>query len=298
MRLLEAQLGGVLDRHDALAGGDERGERVERGRLARAGAAADQDVQPPGHRASQHVAQRRRPGAELDDVVRRQATAAEATDRQDGPVDRQRRDDDIHARAVGQPGVHEWLGLVDAPAERGEDALDRVTDLFLAREARVAAFEAAGALDPDRTRPVDHHLLDLRVAQQRLERTEAERALGDELDEVVARRLVEQRGLAVDQRSDARVQVLLDSLPGAVEQARAQVVGEAVEDGGLGGGLHATRRCSPAGIRPRLRGRATGAEQGHNASVTVRPPAAAPRRSPGGRFRRRISRANAWAAAR
>ena len=47
-RLLQAQLGRVLDRHHPLAGRDEAGERVEQRRLARAGAAADQDAAPPG----------------------------------------------------------------------------------------------------------------------------------------------------------------------------------------------------------------------------------------------------------
>ena len=40
--LAELQLGGVLDRDDALVVGDERGEHVEHGRLAGAGAAGDE----------------------------------------------------------------------------------------------------------------------------------------------------------------------------------------------------------------------------------------------------------------
>ncbi len=43
---------------------------------------------------------------------------AEAADRQHRPVDRERRQHHVHARAVGQPRVAERLGLVDAAAQR------------------------------------------------------------------------------------------------------------------------------------------------------------------------------------
>src|SRR3954470_12801661 len=77
---------------------------------------------------------------------------------------------------VGQARVAQRLGFVDAPRERREDALDRVPHVGLARKRDVRALEASGALDPHGARPVDHHLVDRRVAQQGLERTEAERA--------------------------------------------------------------------------------------------------------------------------
>ena len=48
--LLELQLGRVLDRDHAMVGLDEAGERVQQRRLARAGAARDDDVQPRLHR--------------------------------------------------------------------------------------------------------------------------------------------------------------------------------------------------------------------------------------------------------
>ena len=44
MLLLQLELGRILDRHDPLAVVDERRHGVEQGRLARAGAARDQDV--------------------------------------------------------------------------------------------------------------------------------------------------------------------------------------------------------------------------------------------------------------
>ena len=49
VRLLELQLGGVLDGDDALVVGDRRRQDVEQRRLARAGAAGDEDVAPRDH---------------------------------------------------------------------------------------------------------------------------------------------------------------------------------------------------------------------------------------------------------
>ena len=48
--LPQHQLGGVLDRDDALAVADEAREDVEQRRLAGAGAARDDDVEPAGRR--------------------------------------------------------------------------------------------------------------------------------------------------------------------------------------------------------------------------------------------------------
>ena len=138
--------------------------------------------------------------------------------------------DDVHARAVGQAGVAQRLGLVDAAAERGEDALDRVAQLAVRREPDLGGLEPPAALDPRRRGAADEDLVDLGVGQQRLERAEAERALGDPGDERVARALVEHRRLAVDEASG--------SAPGVVgraglrrlrEHALAQRAGEAVE---------------------------------------------------------------------
>ena len=47
--LVQLELGGVLDRDDALVVGDERRQHVERGRLAGAGTAGDHDVEPAAH---------------------------------------------------------------------------------------------------------------------------------------------------------------------------------------------------------------------------------------------------------
>ena len=52
------------------------------------------------------------------------AIRAESPDREHRPVERQRRDDGVDARAVLQPGVDHRAGLVDTPADHADDALD------------------------------------------------------------------------------------------------------------------------------------------------------------------------------
>src|SRR3712207_7192647 len=53
VRLLQLQLGRVLDGDDALVVGDVGGERVQERRLARAGAARDEDVE----RSEEHTSE-------------------------------------------------------------------------------------------------------------------------------------------------------------------------------------------------------------------------------------------------
>ena len=126
----------------------KRGERVEQRRLARARAAADEQVAAPPDRAPEQLGERRRQRAVGDELVGREAAAAEAPDRQHRPVERERRDHHVDARAVGQAGIDERLGLVDAAAERGEDALDRVPELAVAAEADLGRLEPAARARP------------------------------------------------------------------------------------------------------------------------------------------------------
>ena len=153
VRLAQPQLGGVLDRDHPLPRADEARQHVQRRRLAGAGAAADEDARAGAHRAREEVEQRAGERAVGDQLVGAEPAAAEAADRQHRAVERERRDHDVHARAVGQPCVAQRLGLVDAPPERRQDALDRVAQVALAREPHRRALEPAAALDPHRLGP-------------------------------------------------------------------------------------------------------------------------------------------------
>jgi hypothetical protein len=186
---------------------------------------------------------------------------------------------------VREPGVAERLRLVDPPAERRQDALDRVAQVALVREVHRRTLEPAAALHPHRSGAAHHHLLDGGVAEQRLQRAEAERALRDPAGQLVARARVEHRRLAVDELADAAGQVLRRGVVGAGEQPVAQVGGELVEV------VHTLGRRSTEKFAPQS------ARGGMVRSLpTIVPPALA--WSPGGRARSRISPANAAAAAR
>ena len=100
MRLAEPQLGRVLDRHHALARVDVARQRVQERRLARAGAAADEEVAAAADGAREQLGQRRGERAVPDEVLRREAATAEAADRQHGPVEGERWHDHIDPRAV------------------------------------------------------------------------------------------------------------------------------------------------------------------------------------------------------
>ena len=103
-----------------------------------------------------------------------------------GPLQRQRRDDRVDAAAVLQARVDHRHLLVDAPAERRDDALDDAAQLLVAEEADVAEREVPLALDVDLVDAVDHDLGDRRIVEQVLERAEAERLVHQLLDQLPA----------------------------------------------------------------------------------------------------------------
>jgi hypothetical protein len=173
VRLPQLELRGVLDRDDPLVVGNERRQHVEGRRLARAGTAGDEEVEP-GLDADleelEHLGRRR---AETDEVVDGERRRRELSDGDDGTDERERLDDRVHAGAVGQPGVHSRARLVDAPSERADDAVDDPHHVLVVEERAVDALDLAAALDVDVVRPVDHDLGDGLVVEQRLERPEA-----------------------------------------------------------------------------------------------------------------------------
>ena len=99
-----------------------------------------------------------------------------------GPDQRQRRDDRVDPGAVGQAGVDHRRRLVDAAADRGDDPVDDPHDVVVVLEDHVGQLQLAGALDVDLARAVDHDLGDALVAQERLERPEADDLVGDLLE--------------------------------------------------------------------------------------------------------------------
>ena len=102
----------------------KHGERIQQRGLPRARAARDDDVQPRRHRGfeqSHHAARQR---TARHQVVRHQLVGAEAADREQRAVHRQRRDDGVDARAVGQARIHHGIRFVHAPPHLRDDLVD------------------------------------------------------------------------------------------------------------------------------------------------------------------------------
>jgi hypothetical protein len=144
-------------------------------------ATRDQHAAAVANRLRQQVAKLGSKRAGRDQLVGAGASAREATDRERRAVDRQRRDDDVDARAVAEPPVHHRTELVDPAAERGEDPFDRVAERPLRREPNLGRLDPPVALDVDLVRAVHHHLGDRGVRQHLLERPEADRVPQDQL---------------------------------------------------------------------------------------------------------------------
>ena len=151
------------------------------------------DVEPRAHRRLEEVQHRLRHRVPLDEVLRAEAVGPEPANRQRRPVEGERRDDRVDTGAVGQARVHHRARFVDAPADGAHDALDDLQQVLVVLEDRVALFEPAFALDVDPVVTVDEDVGDGRVAQEGLERPEAEQLVEDVGDERLALEEAERR---------------------------------------------------------------------------------------------------------
>ena len=179
MGLREAEFGGVLDGDDALVGGDEAGEEVEEGRLARSRAAGDDDVLAHPDARLHELGGVVRPGSEADEILGGEGAAGELADGERGAREGERGDDRVHARAVRQAGVHVGLRFVDAAPDGGDDAFDDGHHARVVGELEVGEGELAVALDVDLVGAVDHDLRDGVVCEQILQRAQAQGLVED-----------------------------------------------------------------------------------------------------------------------
>ena len=198
--------------------GMKRREHVQGRGLAGAGAARDEDVEASFHAGAQEVEHLRRRRAEPDQVVHRERRGRELADGDHGSDQGQRRDDRVDAGAVGQAGVDHRARLVDAAADRGDDPIDDAHDVVVVLEDDVGQLQAAAALDVDLARAVDHDFGDGLVAEQRLERTEADDLVRDLLEHADALGAGEGQALLVDDAAEDLLDLTADlDLVGQVE---------------------------------------------------------------------------------
>ena len=203
--LVQLQFGRVLDRDDALALRDEAGQHVEERRLAGAGAAADQHVQACAGRSSRGT----------------RASAGSSTG--------WRRGRSAFSRSAGKRRIESsgpstasggMIALTREPSGRrastiGElSSMRRPTPLTMRSMTRSrclsswnvvgSLLERARALDEDLLIGVDQDVADRRVAQQRLERSEAEDLVDDVAEDRVALGHADRRALLGDQLEEQR----------------------------------------------------------------------------------------------
>src|SRR3546814_6846163 len=91
MPLLQLKLGRILNGDEPLAVVDIGGKRVQQGRLARSGAAGDEDIAPAHDDRLQDLGDLRGDAAELAQPFHADRNLAELADRTQGAVHRKRR---------------------------------------------------------------------------------------------------------------------------------------------------------------------------------------------------------------
>ena len=197
VRLLQPQLGGVLDGHHALLFGNESGQGVEQRCLAAAGAARNQDIQPGAHARRQEIDHFRGQRLLGHQVLGLDRPHAEAADRHHRAIQGQRRNDGVDAAAVRQSAVHHGTGLIDAPPGLAHDPLNDVQQVVVVVEGNVGPLQLAAALHVNGLRAVDEDVGDGRVLQQRFERAQPERLVEHLVDQPLALLAVEQVGAAL-----------------------------------------------------------------------------------------------------
>jgi hypothetical protein len=121
----------------------------------------------------------------VEHLLRRDDVPPESSDRKRRTVERQRRNDGIHARAIEQTRVDNRLRFVDAAADLGDDFFDNVQQVRVVLESHGGQRKLAGAFDVDLIEAVHENVGDGRFLEQRLEWTQAEHFVEHFLDHPV-----------------------------------------------------------------------------------------------------------------
>ena len=136
VRLAQAQLGGVLDRDHPLVPSMNAESAFSSVVLPEPVPPLTRMLRRAANRGGELVVELIGERSQLDQLPRARTDRREAAYRQRRAVHRERRDDDVDARAVLQAGVDHRAELVHPSAERRQDPLDRVPQRLLRGEAR------------------------------------------------------------------------------------------------------------------------------------------------------------------
>ena len=184
MGLLELELGRVLAGDDSLIHVDIVRQAVQEGRLARASAAGNDHVAADVADDLEDFRAGRRDRAELDQLIERQLVLLELSNRQRRAVDRERRRNDVDARAVEQAGVANRRGFVDPASDLADDPLTDVHQLRCVAKTDIGELDLPADFDEASRRPIDHDVGDVVAGEQRLERTETQDVVADIIEQV------------------------------------------------------------------------------------------------------------------
>ena len=149
--------------------------------------------------------------------------------------------------------------LVDAAADRGDDPVDDPHDVVVVLEDDVRELELARPLDVDLARAVDHDFRDRLVAQEGLERAEADDLVGDLLEHPDALGAGQGEAFLVDDLAED----LLDLAPDLDLVGQVELRVEILDDPALDPELDVAerlpdRRLGHQALRRRRRRRAAG----------------------------------------
>ena len=182
MGLLQGQLGGVLNGDDPLSIRNHSGQRIEEGRLAGAGSAGDENIEPGYHQDAQEVSSFLGQ-AVAGNEIRKAEGLREPSNGDCRPIERKRWNNDVDTLSAGETRVHHRAGFVHSTVDRGDDAINELIQLGLGCEAGGNPLDPSGSLDEDVLHAVDHDLGDGMIRDERLEHPQPDGVVDHSLDE-------------------------------------------------------------------------------------------------------------------
>ena len=123
VRLLQLQFGCVFHGNNPLVLIDHPRHRIHQCRLTGTGAARNHDIEPNARSNFQHARDLLGHGAKSNQLLEIDALLGELSNRDVGPVQRQRRKYDVDPAAVLQARIDHRARLIDPATDRGGDAL-------------------------------------------------------------------------------------------------------------------------------------------------------------------------------
>src|SRR5882724_6349698 len=128
-------------------------------------------------------------------ILAAQGVPLELTDREVGPVDRERLDDRVDAGAIGEAGIDHGRRVVDPAADGRDDPVDHLEQVPVVLEPDVGRLQLTVALDVHLLVGIDQNVRHLGILHQRLDRAQAEDLVQHLPDQLLPLLEVERRRL-------------------------------------------------------------------------------------------------------